>query len=95
MYFGSISSDLANHVLSETGKNIEGYNCTLRATEIRKILINSHGDENYESLRGQRAITIDDIMLIPEIIQIPDNIRLSDKLYEEKPAIQFVKTFKG
>lgn len=95
IYFGSVPSDLAKRVFDETGINIENYNCTLRAKEIRKILLHSHGDENYESSRGQRAITKEDIISIPTIIQNPDSIMLSDKLYEGKPAILFVKTING
>lgn len=94
MYFGAIPEDLAARIKQDTGLNVESYNCTLRASEIRKIF-SDHGNENTEDLRGQRAITEDDIVSIPEIIQSPDEIRLSDKLFEGKQAIEFVKTING
>ena len=95
MYFGSVPLALAERVMQETGVDVDGYNCTLRAKEIRKILLYSHGNEAVEALRGQRAITKEDIVLIPEIIQNPDQITLSPDLYEGKPAIHFVKTING
>ena len=40
-------------------------------------------------------IVEDDFLSIPQIIQNPDEIKLSHKLYEGKPIIQFVKTING
>ncbi len=94
MYFGAISQELADRIKRDTGLDVNRYNCTLRASEIRKIL-HDHGNEEKESLRGQRAITEDDFVLIPQIIQSPDKIVLSDELFEGKPVIHFVKTING
>lgn len=94
-YFGRIGQDLARRIWDETGVDIEGYNCTLRANEVKKILNNSHGNQETEALRGQRAVTKEDLMRIPEIIQSPDNIQLDSKLFEGKPVILFSKTDKG
>lgn len=94
MYFGSIPSNLADRVKTDTGLNVEGYNCTLRASEVRKI-ISDHGSEHTETPRGQRAITVEDLMSIPEIIQSPDEIRRSVDDFEGKPVIEFVKTING
>lgn len=94
-YFGRIGQDLAQRIWDETGVDIEGYNCTLRANEVKKILNNSHGNQETEALRGQRAVTKEDLMRIPEIIQSPDNIQLDSKLFEGKPVILFSKTDKG
>ncbi len=95
MYFGIIDNKLADFVFSKTGINIKNYNLTLRASEIRKILLNSHGNEANESLRGQRAIKPNDLLSIPKIITEPDDIRLSKKLFEGKPVIEFEKTVNG
>lgn len=95
MYFGRVPSDLAQRVMDETGMDIDGYNCTIQAQEIRKILVHSHGNEAFERARGQRAITKEDIMNIPEVISSPDSISLSRKLYEGKPVIRFSKTING
>ncbi len=67
MYFGRVPFDLAQRVMDETGMDIDGYNCTIQAQEIRKILVHSHGDEAFERARGQRAITKEDIKNIPEV----------------------------
>lgn len=95
LYFGRIPNELAERVMRETGINIKGYNCTIQAQEIRKILLHSHGDSESEQMRGQRAVTREDILQIPEVIESPDIIRLSSKLYEGKPVLQFVKTIEG
>ncbi len=86
---------LAQRVMDETGMDIDGYNCTIQAQEIRKILVHSHGNEAFERARGQRAITKEDIINIPEVISSPDSISLSPKLYEGKPVIRFSKTING
>lgn len=94
IYFGSIPESLAERIKHDTGLDVKSYNCTLRASEIRKI-ISIHSNEESESERGQRAITEDDFVAIPQIIQDPDEIRLSNKLFEGKPVITFVKTING
>ena len=62
---------------------------------MKKIVVNSHGDAKREALRGQRVITKEDILLIPQVVDNPDNIKLSDKLYEGKLVIEFKKTING
>ncbi|MCR4963630.1 MAG: hypothetical protein K6B40_07115, partial [Firmicutes bacterium] len=95
IYFGTIPSDLAQKIYEETGINVENYNCTLRASEIRKILLGKHGNQETESKYGQRAVTPEDILNIPLVIQSPDSIQLSPKLFQGKPAILFSKTING
>ena len=94
IYFGAISEEMAFRIKQETGIDVNKYNCTLRASEVRKIL-KDHGNEQSEALRGQRAITEDDFVMIPQIIQNPDQIILSDELFEGKPVINFVKVING
>lgn len=95
MYFGAISTDLAERIFNETGVDAENYNITISSNEIRKILLNSHGDEKKENLRGQRAITEDDILAIPKIIEEADFIELDREKYDGKPIIRFIKTING
>lgn len=92
LYFGIIDDKLANRIYSDTNVNVEGFNVVLRASEIRKILLYSHGNEVKETSRGQRAITKKDIMLIPKIISEPDKIVNAGFTKSDKPAIAFVKT---
>lgn len=94
IYFGSIPSDLAQRVKQETGVDIDGYNCSISAYEIQKI-IKDHGSDATEAPRGQRPITPRDICNIPEIIQSPDLIKLAPNLYNGRPVIHFVKTIDG
>lgn len=94
MYFGMVPQNLAQKIMSETGINVDGYNCSLSAYEIQKIF-KDHGNAATERLRGQRAITEDDVAAIPEILQNADTIVPSDKKYNGKPAIQFTKNGNG
>ena len=88
LYFGAIGADLAALIESKTGLNLENFNCTIKSSEIRKI-VKEHGNDVKESMQGQRAIGISDFLSIPEVFQEADNIWLSPKLYNGKPAIHF------
>lgn len=90
IYFGKISEDLGGKILKETGVNVKGFNCTLAAYEVRKIL-KRHGSDKTEKLQGQTAITKEDFLKIPKIIQNADKIELSEKPYNGKPVIIFSK----
>ncbi len=90
IYFGAIDQLLANQIASEIGVNAYNYNCSLSANEIRKIF-KDHGSESKEASRGQRAITKNDIMDIPSVIESPDLVKKSDNDYNGKPAIIFSK----
>ena len=81
---------MAKYIFDKTGLNLENYNCSLQANEIRKI-IKRHSNEESEHKQGQRAITNEDILNIPKVIQNPTDIIRSDKDYDGKPAIHFVK----
>jgi hypothetical protein len=94
IYFGAIPHDLAVLIKSNTGIDVEDFNCSLSAYEIRKIF-KDHGDEKKEAPRGQRAITDSDIVDIPKVIQSPNGVKLSDKQYNGKPVIEFEKQING
>ena len=90
MYFGEVSAALASKIETNTGLRVEHFNCSLKGYEIRKI-IKDHGNQEKEALHGQRAVTKEDIVQIPRVIAENDSIRLSNKKYEGKPAIEFQK----
>ena len=94
MYFGAIPADLAAVIRSKTGIDVENYNCSISGYEIRKIF-KDHGNEKTEALRGQRAITVDDIANIPAVVQSPEYIAPSKKDYMGKPAIIMSKNING
>ena len=94
LYFGAISTDLAQRIEQKTGVNVEKYNCTLGANEIRKIF-RDHGNAKKEASRGQRAITENDIYNIPGVVLSADDISLSPKTYNDKPVITFTKVIDG
>jgi len=95
MYFGIVDGDLAGAIRMQTGLTLAGRNVTLRAGNVRKIL-KSHGNEQTESAREQRAITARDFALIPEVIAEPDGIfRENGEEYRGKPALLFKKTVAG
>jgi hypothetical protein len=94
MYFGKVNKELAERIKNETGLDIEGYNLSISANEIRKIF-KDHGKESTETPRGQRIITEDDIVNIPLIVSNPDIIKLSDEMYRKKQVIMFIKTLNG
>ena len=91
MYFGAIPSDLARDIYDKTGEKVENYNLSLSSDNIKKIY-KDHGNESKEKTRGQRAVTEDDFVYIPTVIQEPDNIIKSPEPYNGKPAVRFVKT---
>ncbi len=90
MYFGTVTAELAKRIYDKTGINVENYNVSLSSYEIQKIN-KDHGNEKKEALRGQRAVTADDYILILDAIQDSDSITLSDKTFFEKPVLQFEK----
>lgn len=56
LYFGAISADLAERIFNETGVDAENYNITISSNEIRKILLNSHGDEKKKTLEDSELL---------------------------------------
>lgn len=76
-YLGKVPDATARLVFNETGIDITGYNAVLSGENVRHI-IRRHGG-TAETLRGQGAVTEEDIARIPEIISEPDRVRISDK----------------
>lgn len=88
MYFGMVPENMAQDIKRATGLDVEGFNCSLSSNEVNKIF-KSHGKESGEKTRGQRAVTTDDIVKIPYVLENADEIERSSKLYNGKPAIIF------
>ena len=88
MYFGIVSDNLVARVEAEAGVKLKKLNVTLRAGNVRKVF-KDHGSETTEKLRGQRAIEIEDFALIPDVIETPDSIEISE--YKGKTALNFAK----
>ena len=95
MYFGKIPENVASRILHDTGIDVSDLNVSLKGYEIRKILLNSHGDKRAENLRGQEPVNVNDLLNIPSIITQPDRISLTEKQYEGKPALLFEKNING
>lgn len=58
-------------------------------------MLKDHGQRAKEANRGQQPITQKDFARIPTVVLNPDNIKLSDKLFEGKPVILFEKEING
>lgn len=96
MYFGRVPTELAARILQETGVDVDGYNLSLSANEVRKIL-KDHGDGGSEPLRGQRPISMQDFHSLIAVIEEPDAIsRATDYVgrpgAKPQPGITFEKT---
>lgn len=89
LYFGKIKDVVAKRIMDVTSYNVEGYNCALYSDSIRKIH-KDHGDEQNESLRGQRAIKDADFFRIPKVIGEPEVIEFAG-MYNKNPVVRFKK----
>ena len=94
IYLGAITKEFASLIKEKTNIDVENFNCSLSTSEIRKIF-KDHGVEEKEILRGQRAVTVDDVLKVREVLQNPEEISLSPTKYNGKPAIHFVKNIDG
>lgn len=90
LYFGQIDSSLAQVIYNNTGVDTQGMNLALFSDEVVKI-IRDHGSEDSEKPRGQRPITPEDFVAIPDVVGAPDEIRQSHRDRFGKPVIEFVK----
>ena len=76
LYMGTIPDSAAELIRSETGINVFGYTAILPGDSVQHIFKN-HGTASTENSRGQRAVTENDIALIPEVLSSPDRVFLS------------------
>ena len=76
LYLGTIPDAAAKFIQDETGVNVAGYTAILPGDSVQHIFKN-HGTDATEAPRGQRAVTEDDIALIPQVLSNPDRVSLS------------------
>ncbi len=76
LYMGTIPDATAAMIKSATGVDVTGYNAVLPGDSVQHIF-KKHGDSKTETLRGQRAVTANDIALIPQVMAAPDSVALS------------------
>jgi hypothetical protein len=86
---GKIDENLAQEIYNKANVNLEGFNLELRSDDIRHLL-NKHGNENTEVLRGQRAITTDDVLNFANIISNFDSIKANGD-----NSLTFIKNING
>ena len=72
-HIGIINDNTANLVQIKTGKNIRGYDFVISSNFIQHIY-ESHGDQDSEALRGQKAVDNTNIQNIIETIITPDDV---------------------
>ena len=89
MYFGKISDSVANAINNKFGIEVENYNCSLGADEVKKVF-KDHGDEKGENLRGQRAVKDNDFLYIPYVFASPEKIEYVGE-YNKKPMLRFTR----
>jgi hypothetical protein len=94
LYFGAITKEHAQFIYDKTGVDVEGYNLALAADEIRKIF-KDHGNVETEALRGLQAIKEKDLATIVDVVQSPDEVKLSKNQKAGKPVLEFYKDIKG
>lgn len=94
-YLGKVSDTVAQQVMDAAGMDIRGYNAILHSDNVRHI-IKHHGNEKAEAARGQRAVTENDIAMIPQILASPDRVYQSTRndAYG-RPALLFEKEMGG
>jgi len=101
MYLGRIPKKLSERIKTDIKRDypnveidVKNYNFALPADAIRHFF-NSHDNEKYENMRGQRSITIDDILMIPRIIEEYETVELSFKHHDQRPFLCFKKVLNG
>ena len=92
MFIGKVGNELGNKIKQATQADVTGYNVSLSNHEAIKIMLNSHGNEQKEALRGQRAVKKDDLMMMADGVGNPDNIVYGGTNEHGKPVIRFEKS---
>ncbi|MCL2689993.1 MAG: hypothetical protein FWE57_09145 [Chitinispirillia bacterium] len=89
LLLGKIGEELSQRIYDKTNIYLNRYNIELRSDEI-KHTYKVHGDEMKEALRGQQAITADDIAQFSKIVYGFDNV-----LMAKDNSLHFVKDIGG
>lgn len=85
-----INSDIVKQIYKLIGKDILGYKHSIDRSEVNHTL-NNHSNPKREESRGQIPVTNCDILLVPEIIDYPDNIIHAGKDRIGRETIRFEK----
>ncbi len=78
LYMGTLPETAAATIKKNTGVDVSGYTAILPGDSVQHIF-NHHGDTESEAARGQRAVTAEDIALIPQVLASPDKVSLSSE----------------
>ena len=76
LYMGTIPDTAASAIMDATGMDVAGYTAILPGDSVQHIFKN-HGSVMTEESRGQKAVTAEDVALIPQVISAPDSVSLS------------------
>lgn len=71
--------------------NLAGYR-RIATDDMLRHAVRSHGTTKKELLRGQRALKTADFGNLPRIVDRPQSVQISPKLYRGLPAIEYRKT---
>lgn len=94
IWLGEVSDQLAADVKKATGIDINGFGMTVDNFTI--IHANKeHGNEKSEAARGQSALTREDYLKIPEILQNYDSVEDGGKSKDGIPGVLITKRFNG
>ena len=75
---GEVTSEVAEKTKKATGIDVSGFVHAVDESAIRHIF-EKHGNEKSEALRGQVAVTNEDIESIADVLMSPDNIEQGKK----------------
>ena len=90
-YLGNVNQAIANKIKSLLGINVNDRKHVLSDNDI-KHMMNQYGNPMVEALKGQIAITKEDIKNIPNIINNPDNkVKGTDN--KQGKTIKYIKKY--
>ncbi|HZV33500.1 MAG TPA: class I tRNA ligase family protein, partial [Verrucomicrobiae bacterium] len=84
----------ARRLKEATGLEVQGYRRFLDNQAIRHIL-NEHGNPTAEEGRGQLAVTLEDIALIPWVVTQPDRVVYAGKTRRRLDGILYERRING
>jgi leucyl-tRNA synthetase len=92
--FGKVGDEEAKLIESQTGLKLNGFRRFIDNYAIAHIL-HEHGDAVMESKRGLVAVTFEDFLFIPEIVEFPDKVSSAGKTATGLDGILYEKKING
>jgi hypothetical protein len=89
LLIGKVGDKLAQKIYCVAKIDLSGYNLELRSNQVKHAM-NRHGNEKAEALRGQQAITVEDIINLPSIVCDFDVVSVG-----KDSSLHFVKDING